>query len=59
MTRQWHRAKDKLAPEGIEVRTLSESGLEQSLWRFGNLWFVDADASSYICYHVIFWREID
>ena len=59
MAKQWHNVNDELPPDGVEVMTLSEGGLEQSLWKFGNMWYVDADASMYVYYHITHWREMD
>ena len=59
MAKQWHKVEDQLPKEGVEVLTMSENGLKQSLWRFGRLWYTDADAGMYVYYRATHWRELD
>lgn len=56
MSDEWRRvASSSMPPEGVEVKTQSENGLEQTLKRKGNLWFFP-DMSMYVYYTPKFWK---
>lgn len=54
---KWKSIKDKLPPEGILVETIIQGGMEQTLKRQGNLWFV-RDGDMYVYYTPDKWRYI-
>ena len=57
-TDQWTRVEQSLPPENALVDTISPGGIQQTLRRRGNLWFVP-DGSMYIYYTPMMWRKLD
>ena len=53
---QWTLTEERLPPENVPVTTLSEGGLEQTLIRRGNLFFLE-DMSMYVYYCPKYWRS--
>lgn len=51
----WNKTKEILPKEKVKVKTLSESGVEDVMYRIGNLWFV---GSSYVYYTPIMWKYL-
>ena len=56
--RMWSRVKETLPPEGVPVRTLTDTGMESILKRHGNLWFLP-DGSMYVYFTPTFWIPLD
>lgn len=54
----WIDRQVEEAPEGVAVRVLTESGMETTLVRQGNLWFLP-DMSMYVYYTPIRWHRLD
>ena len=60
MTNQdWISVEDSLPDDGLEVMTIIDNDAgqrnEQTLVRYGNLWFVDTEKSMYVYYRPTHW----
>lgn len=54
---QWHRVSEVPPPEGVPVRTLTDTGMESVLKRNGNLWWLP-DGSMYVYFRPVFWLPL-
>lgn len=55
---EWTYTEHALPPEGLEVNTLSEGGIETTLVREGRLWFYP-DRSMYVYYVPLYWKLLN